>query len=238
MANLKEVKNRIASVTSTQQITSAMKMVAAAKLKRATDKMIQMRPYAQKLASILQNVTAGLDEGSENAYSEEREIENVLLVVVTSDRGLCGGFNNNIFKATLALIKEKYSYEEKHNGVFIMPIGKKAYEYFRKRNYQLVDDHYGMFHDLSFDNSRKASKQVMDAFVKGTYDKVEIVYNEFKNVATQILRVEQFLPIDTSETDVEEKIEALQDLREFIFQPSKEFVINELVPKSLKNSVL
>lgn len=243
MANLKEVKNRIASVTSTQQITSAMKMVAAAKLKRAQDRMTKMRPYSQKLTGVLQKVSAGLDADIENVYGETRETDNVLLVVVSSDRGLCGAFNNNVFKATIKLIKETYSYEDKHGGVFIMPIGKKANEYFSKRGYQMVSEYAQMFGDLTFENSRKASEYAMKAFTDKKYDKVEIIYNEFKNVAQQILKVEQFLPVLPIE-DISEKVNesttkdsknvpALMNT-DYLFQPSQAYVIDELIPKSLK----
>ncbi len=227
MANLKEVKNRITSVTSTQQITSAMKMVAAAKLRRAQDRITQMRPYSQKLTSILQNVSASLGDASENPYSEEREVAKVLLVVISSDRGLCGAFNSNVFKETVRLIEKKYSYEKKTGDLHILPIGKKSYEYFKKRGYEVIDDHYEMFHDLSFDNARAAAEQVMKGFVEGEFDKVEIVFNEFKNVATQILRVEQFLPIAPSEAEEVEDVD-------YIYEPSKEYVVQEMIPKSLK----
>lgn len=233
MANLKEVKNRISSVTSTQQITSAMKMVAAAKLKRAQDKITQMRPYSQKLTGILQNVSAGLDDGSENAFGEEREVNNVLLVVVSSDRGLCGAFNNNAFKATVSLIKEKYSYEEKHDGVHILPVGKKAFEYFSKRGYKVIDTYYSLFSDLSFDKAKVAAEYVMRSYVDGDFDKVELIYNEFKNVATQILRVEQFLPLEQVQSEEESGTGGFES-QEYIYQPSVEYIIDELIPKSLK----
>ena len=148
MANLKEVKTRINSVTSTQQITKAMKMVAAAKLRRAQDNILQMRPFAEKLNGILKNVSAGIEVG-ENAYSEERDEQKVLIVVVSSDRGLCGPFNSNAFKAAVNLIAEKYSAQEAAGNVTILPIGKKAYDFFNKRGYQLVDDYYLMFGSLS-----------------------------------------------------------------------------------------
>lgn len=231
MANLREVKDRIQSVTSTQQITSAMKMVAAAKLKRAQDRITQMRPYSQKLTGILQNVSAALGGEVENVYGEKRETENVLLVVVSSDRGLCGGFNNNVFKATVNLIKEKYSYEQKHNGVHILPIGKKAFEFFSKNGYQVIGDYWNMFQDLTFDRVREAAEYAMDSFAKGEFDKVDLVYNEFKNVATQILRAENFLPIE--EGDVDETDETVGDI-DYIFEPSAEYVVNEMIPKSLK----
>ena len=231
MANLKEVKERISSVTSTRQITSAMKMVAAAKLRRAQDKITQMRPYSRKLTSILQNVSANLDGDTSSQYSEVRpEPENVLLVVVSSDRGLCGAFNNNAFKATLKMINEKYSYEYKHNGVHILPIGKKAYEYFKKRGYNVIVDYYQMFSDLSFDRAKAAAEFAMEGFVNKRFDVVELIYNEFKNVATQVLKTEQFLPIPESE------LEVVTDDRniDYIYEPSMEYVVDELIPKSLK----
>jgi F-type H+-transporting ATPase subunit gamma len=231
MANLKEVKSRIVSVSSTQQITSAMKMVAAAKLKRAQDRITQMRPYSQKLTSILQNISANLDSSVENVYGQVRESEKVLLVVVSSDRGLCGGFNNNAFKETLKLIKNKYSYEDKLGGITIMPIGKKAYEYFKKRSFKLEDGHWKMFTDLNFDAAKEAAEEVMDLFAEGKYDRVELIYNEFKNVATQILRTEQFLPIESIVTDTENVAKTDAD---YIYEPSMNHIVHELIPKSLK----
>lgn len=235
MANLKEVKNRISSVTSTQQITSAMKMVAAAKLKRAQDKITQMRPYSQKLTGLLQNVSAGMDDNAENIYGEEREVNNVLLVVISSDRGLCGAFNNNVFKATVALIKEKYADVEQNGGLHILPLGKKSFEFFSKRNYQVNDKYAGLFGNLSFEVAKGAAEEVMKSFVDGKFDKVELVYNEFKNVATQILQVEQFLPVAPLEQPEEEAATTTSfATQEYIYQPSQAFMLEELVPKSLK----
>ena len=228
MANLKEVKGRISSVTSTQQITKAMKMVAAAKLRKAQDRITQMRPYSQKLSEIIQNVSASGGGSVDNPYSEERPISNVLLVVVSSDRGLCGAFNSSIFKHTRAVISEKYSTVEQDGGLEILPIGKKAYEFFKKRRYQVNDKYYEIFGNLSFDSVREAAESVMDSFVDGKYDQVEIIFNEFKNVATQIVKNEQFLPIK------EEESEESVSTGEYIYEPSKEFIFNELVPKSLK----
>ena len=228
MANLKEVKNRIVSVTSTQQITSAMKMVAAAKLRRAQDRIIQMRPYSQKMTGILQNVSAGLDGSIENVYGEARDENKVLLVVVTSDRGLCGGFNSNVFKTTEALILEKYSLQQKSGDLHILPIGKRSYEYFKKRKFQLVDDYYEMFGNLSFDEAKIAANSVMQGFVNGDWDKVELVYNEFKNVATQILIAEQFLPVVAGTSD------EVVHTTDYIFEPSAEHVVQEMIPKSLR----
>lgn len=228
MANLKEVKNRIVSVTSTQQITSAMKMVAAAKLRRAQDRIIQMRPYSQKMTGILQNVSAGLDGSIENIFGEIREENKVLLVVVTSDRGLCGGFNSNVFKTTQALIEKKYSYQQKSGDLYILPIGKRSFEYFKKRKFQLVDDYYEMFGNLNFDEAKIAANAVMNGFVNGDWDKVELVYNEFKNVATQILRAEQFLPVEAGTSD---EVESSTD---YLYEPTAENVVQEMIPKSLR----
>ena len=231
MANLKEVKNRISSVTSTQQITKAMKMVAAAKLRRAQDKIMQMRPYSERMSKVIENVTSGMAEGVENIYAEERELNRVLLVVVTSDRGLCGAFNSSIFKATVAMIEEKYSYEKEMDHLMIMPIGKKSLEYFKKRDYLVVERFSNLIHDLSFENARHAGDYILENFANGYFDRVEIVYNEFKNVAQQIVVKEQFLPVTSSVGEQEEDSENSID---YIMEPSKEFIFKEIVPKSLK----
>ncbi|MFK7952594.1 MAG: ATP synthase F1 subunit gamma [Ekhidna sp.] len=229
MANLKEVKGRIQSVVSTQQITKAMKMVAAAKLRRAQDRIIQMRPYSQKLSEIIQNVSAGGTDAGDNPYAEERPIENVLLIVVTSDRGLCGGFNTSVFKSAKALIAEKYSDAEAKGNLQILPIGKKALEFFKKRKYNLIDDYSNLFSDLNFADAKKVAELAMNGFMKGEYDAVDIIYNEFKNVATQVVNQERFLPI----LEVENEDEGSGEI-DYLFEPSKEFIFNELVPKSLK----
>ncbi|HEY9117241.1 MAG TPA: ATP synthase F1 subunit gamma [Roseivirga sp.] len=226
MASLKEVKERIKSVSSTQQITKAMKMVAAAKLRRAQDRIIQLRPYSEKLAALLANVSSGNSEEGMTTFSQEREVKRALIVPVSSDRGLCGAFNSNILKATRNLINS-----DELNGVEIeiLPIGKKSYDNFRKRGYPMVDQFWGVFGDLTFDNVREAAEYAMDAYVEGKYDKVYLVYNEFKNVATQIVRTEQFLPI--LEIDKSEEVTTNVD---YIYEPSKDFIIEELIPKSLK----
>jgi len=229
MANLKEVRTRIQSVKSTQQITKAMKMVAASKLRKAQDAILQMRPYVQKLYGILENAAASLDGEQQSVYSDERDVEKVLVVVVTSDRGLCGAFNTNSVKAALALINEKYQEQEQRNNLWILPLGKKAYEYFYKRNYQVVEDYYKIFGDLSFDKAKEAAEFAMQGFLDGKFDKVELVYNEFKNVATQILRSEQFLPISKEETD-----EKVKDTTDYIFEPSVDYIIQEMIPRTLK----
>ena len=230
MANLKEVKGRIQSVTSTQQITKAMKMVAAAKLRRAQDRITQMRPYSQKLTKLIQNVSGGVDaENLNNPYSTQREENNVLLVVVSSDRGLCGGFNNNAFKYARNLIQEKYSSQEKNGTLTILPIGKKSMDFFRKRGYKVNDQFATLMGQLSFNEVREAAEYVMDAFENGEFDKVEIVYNEFKNVAVQEIKAEQFLPIQMSKQE-----EGNSNAVDYIFQPSKEFIFSEIIPKTLK----
>ena len=229
MANLKEVKNRIVSIQSTQQITSAMKMVAAAKLRKAQDKITKLRPYSERLTGILKNVSAGLDDGGDNVYSTRREMKNVLLVVISSDRGLCGSFNSNVFKKAVSLIKKKYSEVERNGGLYILPIGKRSNEYFTKRKYQVISDHYQLFQDLTFENVKVAAESAMDAFANGDYDQIELIYNEFKNVATQILKNEQFLPIESDEGSDE-----LTSSVDYLFEPSQAYVVNEIIPKSLK----
>ncbi len=231
MPSLKEVKNRIQSVTSTQQITKAMKMVAAAKLRRAQDNITQMRPYAQKLASLLQNLSSQ-SEGASAGFSEVRPLNNVLIIVVTSDKGLCGAFNSNVFKAVTRHIEEYYATEMNAGKVTILPLGKKALDYYTKRDYNVKADFWDQFTPVSFENSVKASDYAMDSFLKGDFDRVDLIYNEFKNVATQILRVEQFLPI--LPTRPEERTTYDVD---YIFQPSGDEIVEELIPKSLKIQV-
>lgn len=231
MANLKEVKGRIQSVTSTQQITKAMKMVAAAKLRRAQDNIMQMRPYSQKLTAILQNVSSGLGDNDNNQYGTVRDEENILIIPISSDKGLCGAFNSNVFKRVIRLLKEDYATQYKRGNVTIMPFGKRSMEYFKKRNYNLIDDYYEVFTNLSFDYAKVAAEHAMAGFVSGKFDKVEIVYNEFKNVATQIVRAEQFLPILPKET---EELDTMDTSTNYIYQPNKEVIVEEMIPKSLK----
>ena len=232
MANLKEVRNRIGSVSSTQQITKAMKMVAAAKLRKAQDAIVQMRPYAEKLDGILKNVSSSLESSVDNPYGVERDAEKVLVVVFSSDRGLCGAFNTNVFKTAKAMIAEKYSKQQEQGNVVIKTIGKKAYEHFARFNdYATDDSDFESYGDNSFDSSKAVAEKVMASFVEGEYDVVELVYNEFKNAATQELITEKFLPI------VEEQDEELSytpDAKDYIFEPSKEYIVQDLIPKSLK----
>ena len=230
MANLKEVRTRISSVKSTQQITKAMKMVAASKLRKAQDAILQMRPYVQKLYGILDNVTKSLEGDYQSDYSIHRDVNKVLVIVITSDRGLCGAFNSNAIKSSLALINEKYSKHEKQNNLWIMPIGKKAFDFFSKRNYQILDEYAEIFSQLSFEHVKAAAEYAMEGFLSGDFDEVQIVYNEFKNVATQILRQEQFLPIQNIEKEEDEEERSL----EYIFEPSVDFILTEMIPRMLK----
>lgn len=231
MANLKEVKSRIQSVVSTQQITKAMKMVAAAKLKRAQDRITQMRPYAQKLSEILINVSAAASENIDNEYGNVREVRNVLIIPVTSDKGLCGAFNSNVFRNTTVYISANLKEEFRNGNVDILPIGKKAFDFYRKRDYNVINTFKDTLSDLNFDSARLAAEFAMESFKNGKYDQVLLVYNEFKNVATQVVVAEQFLPIQKAA--VEEK-GGNSTAIDYIFEPSEEKIIEELIPKSLK----
>lgn len=226
MASLKEVKSRITSVTSTQQITKAMKMVAAAKLRRSQDKIMQMRPFAKKLSYLLQNLSASGNEG-QNWYNATREEKKILIVAVTSDRGLCGSFNTTVIKSIVKLVQDKYQTQFNQGQVTILPIGKKAFEFFGKRTYKLKNEYSTVMAALSFEKVSEAAEYMMDSFKKGEYDKIEIVYNEFKNVATQIVRTEQFLPVVS--TNVEKAVDT-----DYIYQPDREEILVGLIPKSLK----
>jgi F-type H+-transporting ATPase subunit gamma len=228
MPSLKEVKNRITSVISTQQITKAMKMVAAAKLRRSQDRIIQMRPFAQKLNSILQNLSSAQLSDNDNWYTQVREEKKILIVAVSSDRGLCGSFNSNVFKGVNKLIDEKYADQFRKGNVTVLTIGKKSADYFGKRKCALVGDFTLLFSTLSFESVGRAAEFIMQAFKDGKYDKVEVVYNEFKNVATQILRTEQFLPI------VPPKSSNTANQIDYIYQPNQLEIVTGLIPKSLK----
>ena len=225
MANLKEVKQRITSVVSTQQITKAMKMVSAAKLRRAQDKIIQMRPYSQKLTTILNNVSAASEGEADILFAEKREVKTVLLVPVTSDKGLCGAFNSNVIKATNHAINNQFEGKEIH----VLPLGRKAKDYYSKRDLRVNTDFSNVFSDVAFDNVRLAAEYAMEAFEKGEVDQVVLIFNEFKNVATQIIRTEQFLPMKSEETEEVKSADV-----DYILEPSRTYIIEELVPTSLK----
>ena len=224
MANLKEIRNRISSVNSTMQITSAMKMVSAAKLKKAQDAITAMRPYADKLTELLQSLSATLDADSGSKFAEQREVKNVLIVAITSNRGLCGAFNTNIIKQSTALAA---MYAGKN--VSFLTIGKKANDILSK-SFTVVGNESKVYDDLTFENVSEIAESLMEKFVNGEVDKIEIVYNKFKNAATQLVMVEQFLPIVPVENDSNVVLD-------YIFEPEKEKIVEELIPKSLKTQL-
>lgn len=233
MASLKEVRSRIASVRSTQQITKAMKMVAAAKLRRAQEGITQLRPYALKLSQMLSTVSAGAELAADSPYKHARPVERVLLIVITSDRGLCGAFNTNVLKGAMNLITEKYSRQQSRKQIDILAIGKKGAEAFGRRGFSVNTTYVDSFSKLSFATVRAAAEDAMADFAAGKYDVVDIVYNEFKNVATQIVRAEQMLPIVSAEAPANVPASNV----DYIFEPSEEEIIAELIPKTLKTQV-
>ena len=225
MANLKEIRNRITSVSSTMQITSAMKMVSAAKLKKAQDAITAMRPYADKLTELLQSLSATLDADSGSKYATQRVVNKVLLVAITSNRGLCGAFNSNIIKETHRLATDVYV----GKSVSIMAIGKKANDALKK-SHNVIENHSAVYDDLTFDNVAAIAESLMDKFVSGEFDKIEIIYNKFKNAATQEIMVEQFLPIVPVQGNTNANLD-------YIFEPSKVEIVEQLIPKSLKTQL-
>lgn len=228
---LKEVRNRIKSVTSTQQITKAMKMVSAAKLRRAQDSILQMRPYAQKLQEMLSNIVSASSDVA-LPLAEERAPERILLIPITSDRGLCGAYNANVIKLTRTVINEKYAAQHAKGNVSVMPIGKKGYEYFLRYGYKVIDNYWTLFADLTFENVRQAAVYAQTAFLNKEFDRVEIVYSQFKNAATQAFVSEPYLPIPKVENEGDS-----QKNSDFIFEPSKETLLLELMPKILNTQV-
>ena len=226
MANLKEIRNRISSVESTMQITSAMKMVSAAKLKRAQDAIVQLRPYADKLTEILVNLSSTLDGADGNAFSSERELKNILFVSITSNRGLCGGFNSNIIKQTTSLINNEY----KDANASIVSIGKKSSEHFSKKGYNVLSSHDDLYNEITFEAVADIAENIMKTFIDGEFDKVVLVYNQFKNAATQIIMSENYLPVETPQDEN-------TTIGDYIFEPSKEEIVQELIPKSLKTQL-
>jgi F-type H+-transporting ATPase subunit gamma len=228
---LKEVRNRIKSVQSTQQITKAMKMVSAAKLRRAQDAIIQMRPYARKLQEMLSNIVSNTEGESGMALASERPVERVLLIVITSDRGLAGAYNANVIKLAKQTIKEQYSGQLAKGNVEIWAVGKKGFEHFVKNNFNTDATHRDVFHNLTFENVQVVAQAAMKAFAQKQFDVVEIVYSEFKNAATQRFVVERFLPIPkVKKTPGTAK-------SDFIFDPNKEELIAELMPKILNTQL-
>ncbi|MFA9371772.1 MAG: ATP synthase F1 subunit gamma [Labilibaculum antarcticum] len=226
MANLKEIRTRISSVQKTKKVTAAMKMVSAAKLKKAQDAIVQIRPFADKLHEILSNLTGSLTNSDENLYGVERKPEKVLLVAITSNKGLCGGFNSNVVKQVAILAGTTYAEQNQRGSLHILAIGKQGFGILRK-TYNVVGEYNDVYDDLNFENVSAIASSVMEEFVKGKYDRVELVYNQFKNAGVQILTTEQFLPVIQPE-------EEMSSQTEYLFEPNQEEILRELVPKSLK----
>jgi len=229
---LKEVRNRIKSVQSTQQITKAMKMVSAAKLRRAQDAVTQMRPYAKKLQEMLSNIVSNSDGEVAMDLAIERPIEKVLIIVVTSDRGLCGGYNSNLIKLAKSTVNEKYAAQLAKGNVKFLPIGKKGYEHFTKNGFSVIDAYWDIFTGLSFEKVQQAAKYAMDAFAAKEFDAVEIIYSEFKNAASQVFIAESFLPVQRITP-----IEGNTKKSDFIFEPNQQVLITELMPKILNTQL-
>ena len=230
MANLKAIRIRIASFKSTKQITSAMKMVSAAKLRKAQDKIVRLRPYANKLHDLLVNLSLSLSESEvENVYGRVSPPEKVLLIVITSNRGLCGAFNTNVINEARRVITEKYADQLKNGNLKLLPIGKKGFDYFRKTKVSLLPDQNNLFNDLTFDNVNILAEQVMNSFTSREFDRVELIYNQFKNAAVQNLTNEVFLPVQTIAAGKTNTAPA-----DYIYEPNQEEIIKELIPKSLK----
>ncbi|WP_343486943.1 ATP synthase F1 subunit gamma [Allomuricauda sp. d1] len=225
MANLKEIRNRISSVKSTMQITSAMKMVSAAKLKKAQDAITAMRPYADKLTELLQSLSASLDGDAGSKFADNREVNKVLVVSITSNRGLCGAFNTNIIKQSVSLYHGKYGGKQ----VDFVVIGKKANDILSKK-FAIASNHSDIYDDLTFDNVAEIAENLMQRFTEGEYDRIDLVYNSFKNAATQIVKSEQFLPIVPMEGEA-------SNAADYIFEPSKAEIVEQLIPKSLKTQL-
>ena len=238
MANLKEVRERIASVISTQQITKAMKMVSAAKLRRAQTAITQMRPYADKQNEMLGNILATLDGDAATTFGTAREVQNVCVVVVTSNRGLAGAFNTNVIKSAAALINEKYATQRANKKVSILCIGKKGYDFFRK-NYAdctIIKDYVEVFNELTFDNISPIAQQLMSGFVANQYDAVEVSYSRFKNAALQFAESVQFLPVAKVEDKTAVKGKSKGKKADYVFEPNKQDLLEELVPSILQTT--
>ena len=230
MANLKEVRNRISSVNSTRQITSAMKMVSASKLRRAQNAILKMRPYALKLREILGNLSQSVEASNLSVYSQQREVNNVLLIVIASNRGLCGAFNSNIIKTALRQISEEYPEQNKNGKVSVFCIGRKVSEYFTKKGYKIYEANNRITESLTFENTVPLAEQVLKSFSDGEFDKIEIIYNQFRNAAYQVIVTEQYLPvIPTQLSEDQKKVDI-----DYIFEPDKETIVLEVIPKTLK----
>lgn len=231
MASLKEIRERKVSVASTMQITSAMKMVSAAKLKKAQDAIVQFRPYAEKLQEILASVGDSIKDDEDNQYAVSRDKERILLVLITSNRGLCGAFNANAIKATIQKALTTFDIQMVANQVDFIAIGKKGADFLRKKGYNVIFNGSEIFNDLTFDRVAEVANMVMGLFTDGEYDHVEVIYNRFKNAGTQILTEEQFLPIEVKHL-ADELVPASNV--DYIFEPTKEYIVQELIPRSLR----
>lgn len=232
MANLKEVRLRIASVSSTQQITKAMKMVSAAKLRRAQNAIQQLRPYANKLRDILENLSASLEGSDGSQYAQVRPVEKVLVIAVTSNRGLAGAFNANIIRTVNRLLMEEYASQHKAGNVKILCVGKKASDFFSKNQDIYIGHHNDIYSHLDFESASAVASKVMNDFAEGKYDRVVVVYNMFKNAAVQIVQNEQLLPIQPPKSTEKKAVK-----NDYIFEPSKEQIVLELIPKSIKTQL-
>jgi len=231
MANLKEIRERKVSVASTMQITNAMKMVSAAKLKKAQNAIVQFRPYAEKLQEILASVGDSIKDDEDNQYTAPREKEKILLVLITSNRGLCGAFNSNAIKTTVHRALTEYSSQMMANQVEFIAVGKKGSEFLKRKGYSVIFDGSVIFDDLTFDRVSTLAQMIMDLYTEGEYDQVDLVYNRFKNAGTQIITEEPFLPIQIEKLAGEEEPTSYVD---YIFEPTKEYIVQELIPRSLK----
>lgn len=228
MAGLKEIRTRIASIKTTRQVTSAMKMVSAAKLKRAQDAILQIRPYADKLLQVLASLSSSLENAEDSVYTKPREPENILIVLIASNRGLCGSFSMNIVKKAVELVHTKYSLQYQLGDVEFLCIGKQAEKQVKLRGMNVVESHHELFDHLDFDHVYQLAEHVMKTFAGGKYDRVELVYNQFLNAAMQIQAAEQFLPIQVEEEKGESQF------YDYIFEPSREYIVQELIPRSLR----
>jgi F-type H+-transporting ATPase subunit gamma len=232
MASLKEIRTRLVSVHSTKQITSAMKMVSAAKLRKAQDAIIQMRPYARKLKEILVNLTESLEEGKENVFGIHREVKRILLLVISSNKGLCGAFNSNVAKKTIQLIENEYSNLKVGDSIEIFAMGKKAVDLLQSKKYSISETHHDILDNLSYEMVVPLAKRIMKLYVAGIYDEVKIIYNQFRNAAIQDLVVEQYLPV-VSTKDEEDMFQEPNNLN-YLLEPSREVIVKQIIPKSLR----
>ena len=226
MASLKYIRTRISSIISTRQITNAMKMVAAARLKRAQDSIISIRPYANKLQEIMTNLCNSIDTTDNIIYTQQREVNNVLIIVFTSNRGLCGAFNSNVIKKAIFLANEKYAEQLNNGQVSFIAIGKKAYDILKSKKYNVINDYNQVYDNLDYENISLIAQSIMQNFLDGEFDRIDLVYNQFKNAAVQILIDEQFLPVNLENAQTADF--------DYIYEPTKEHIVKELIPKSIK----